>query len=214
MQSELTLFHAKSPREPQKARQRFGTSRWGPELQPYLEHIVDLLGIGTGDGVEIPLAMIYLDRACSVETQRSSGIPPCPYCTPRTVHRLSLVALVVAAQAVHGGTIEQYHQRIESLGIPLPQLQQMVDWMKGALGDPGLLVTVRQMKQWSQTWDAIFSPKRRLQLQLEQRQISQPSQIYESYHRGNHDTSLYSQQDPSPYPQESHEQYHHDESYN
>ena len=162
--SDLTLFHAKSPREQRKNKNiRRGVARYGPELLPFLEHIVDLLGLNDksySDGVEIPLAMIYLDRACSVETPRSSGVPSCPFCTPRTVHRLSLVALLVAAQAVHGGMIEEYYDKLQSLGIPLSQLEEMVDWMKGALGDPGLLVTVGQMKQWSQTWASIFNPRR------------------------------------------------------
>jgi hypothetical protein len=161
----LTLFHAKAPRPEKKSSKtpRFGAARWGPDLLPYLEHIVDLLGLEDSDGVEIALAMIYLDRACSVETPRSTGVPPCPYCTPRTAHRLSLVALCLAAQAVHGGQTVDYFERLQSLGIPLPQLQHMVDWMSGALGDPGLLVTVGQMKDWSLTWDSIFHPKPKVQ---------------------------------------------------
>jgi hypothetical protein len=177
----LTLFHAKAPRSEKKYSKtpRFGAARWGPELLPYLEHIVDLLGLEDSGGVEIALAMIYLDRACSMETLRTTGVPPCPYCTPRTVHRLSLVALSLATQAVHGGRTEDYFERLQSLGIPLPQLQQMVDWMKGALGDPGMLVTVGQMKDWSQTWDSIFHPKPKVQPSgglpaVEQQRVSPP----------------------------------------
>ena len=174
MDTNLTLFHAKAPREQKKSKQtRRGVARYGPELLPFLEHVVDLLGLNNksySDGVEIPLAMIYLDRACSVETPRSSGVPPCPFCTPRTVHRLSLVALLVAAQAVHGGMIDEYYDKLQSLGIPLSQLEEMVDWMKGALGDPGLLVTVGQMKQWSHLWDSIFYPRQSNQILPGQRQ--------------------------------------------
>lgn len=167
----LTLFHAKAPREISKekggsddndAAVARGVARWGPELLPYLEHIVDLLGISSEGGVEIPLAMIYLDRACSVETPRSNGVPPCPFCTPRTVHRLSLASLLLATQAVKGWTdaemLEQYDKIFASLGIPEVQLQQMVDWMRGALGDAGLMVTVTQMKEWGRNWESIFSP--------------------------------------------------------
>ena len=172
LEPELTLFHAKTPREDdtqQQQQQRRGVARWGPELLPYLEHVVDVLEVT--DGVEIPLAMIYLDRACSVETPRSNGVPPCPFCTPRTVHRLTLAALLLARQAVTGSDniLEDYQDKLQSLGIPLEQLQQMIDWMRGALGDMGLLVTIDQMKNWSQTWDSIFYPKQR-QPRLQQQQ--------------------------------------------
>ena len=91
-------------------------------------------------------------------------MPSCPFCTPRTVHRLSLVALILAKEAISGDQdLEHYYGKLKSLGIPLSQLQPMVDWMRGALGDPGLLVTVTQMKDWSTTWDAIFYPSRRRQ---------------------------------------------------
>jgi hypothetical protein len=177
MEEELTLFHAKAPRGGSSKQQRRGVARWGPELLPYLEHVVDLLEVT--DGVEIPLAMIYLDRACSAETPRSNGVPPCPFCTPRTVHRLTLAALLLARQAVSGSDsimLEEYFVKLQSLGIPLTQLQQMVDWMRGALGDTGPLVTVGQMKDWSQTWDSIFYPKQRQQ-RLEQQQQQQQAHL-------------------------------------
>lgn len=161
---ELTIFHAKSPREFSQSSDvsgRRGVARWGPDLLPYLEHVVELLEIQS-DGVEIPLAMIYMDRACSVETPRSNGVPPCPFCTPRTVHRLSLVAMVLATQAVKGYSdeeMERLYSKVSSLGIPEAQLQQMVEWMRGALGDFGLMVTISQMTEWGQRWEAIFNAK-------------------------------------------------------
>jgi hypothetical protein len=207
----LTLFHAKAPRPEKKSSKTpvRGAARWGPELLPYLEHIVDLLGLeDSSDGVEIALAMIYLDRACSVETPRSTSVPPCPYCTPRSVHRLSLVALCLAAQAVHGGDTEDYFQRLQSLGIPLPQLQQMVDWMKGALGDSGLLVTVGQMKDWSQTWDSIFHPKRKVQQKwglpaVEQQRLPPPLPPQQQQPMVEDTRSIHP---PAPYYQQNQEQ--------
>jgi len=87
-----------------------GSGYWGPDLLPYLEHIAEILHMGNSNGndngndkssseVEFLLAMIYLDRACSLETPRSNGVPPCPFCGPRTVQRLGLAALVVAKRA-------------------------------------------------------------------------------------------------------------------
>jgi len=130
---------------------------WGPDLLPYLEYICDRLGIDN-NGVELSLAMIYMDRACSVETSRSNDIPSCPFCTPRTVHRLSLAAFIISLQAVCGGEQQQQLQLLSvSLGIPLLQLQQMVEWMLAALGDGGLLVTMKELISWNRSLEAIFS---------------------------------------------------------
>jgi len=99
-----------------------------------------------------------MDRACSVETSRSNDIPSCPFCTPRTVHRLSLAAFIISLQAVCGGEQQQQLQLLSvSLGIPLLQLQQMVEWMRAALGDGGLLVTMKELISWNRSLEAIFS---------------------------------------------------------
>ena len=144
-ESSEDIFHAKNPRKSSSADElRRGVARWGPDLLPYLEPVFKLLGISS-NGVEIPLTMIYLDRACSVETLRSNGCPPCPFCMPRTVHRLSVISLFLTTQAVDGNrSINEYYQDLESLDIPQNQLEQMVDWMRAALGDDGLYVTVGQ----------------------------------------------------------------------
>jgi hypothetical protein len=143
---------------------------WGPDILPYLEYICDKLGIDK-NGIEVSLAMIYMDRACSVETSRSNGVPACPFCTPRTVHRLSLAAFLISLQAVRGQTggggeqqqqqFEQQYQQLQllsvSLGIPLLQLEQMVEWMRSALGDSGLFVTMEEMISWNRSLEMIFS---------------------------------------------------------
>jgi hypothetical protein len=165
---DLTVFHAKIPYQSSfllsssttTEMSPRGVAYWGPDLLEYLQSVVDLLGVSAND-VEIPLAMIYLDRACSVETPRSNGVLACPFCTPRTVHRLSLAALLLAAAA--NSTNEQLQletllqQCQDSLNIPQEELIPMVDWMRGALGDFGLMVTVEQMNQWRIHWESIFS---------------------------------------------------------
>ena len=173
-----------------------GVAYWGPELLPYLEQVTSLLEIDN-NGLEIALAMIYLDRACSVDTIRSNGCPPCPFCLPRTVHRLSLVSLILAKHAVNGNdpngkTVQDYLQDLKPLGIPLDQLELMTNWMINALGENGSFVTVGQMKLWSENWEAAFFPKRhqalqqkrqeeeqRRLLQLEQQQKQREQQYYE-----------------------------------
>jgi hypothetical protein len=189
---ELTVFHAKTP-IPQKdvTNTDFkvtprGVNHWGPDLQEMLQSVVSELQL-TDEGVEIPLAMIYLDRACSVETLRSNNVAACPFCTPRTVHRLSLAALWMAMEAVHGSSGAQRMKEAllprnsdePSSSSPLmdlseDELQQMVGWMRDALGDFGLMVTVDQMKQWSQSWESIFSAKGQAQ-RLQHRQQHQAS---------------------------------------
>jgi len=176
-EEELTLFHAKMPRtisddtDAHDAEPTEGAHRlWGPDLLPYLKHIAETLEMdldGTksetnsetnnNNGIELFLAMIYLDRACSVETPRRNGVPACPFCQPRTVHRLGLAALVVASRAVRPNP-HDWESKVarlsESLGIPRLQLQQMVDWMVAALGDDGLFVGLEEMKAWSRTWES------------------------------------------------------------
>ena len=130
---------------------------------------MDMLGMDK-NGLEIIVAMIYIDRACSVETPRSNGVPSLPYCTPRTVHRLSLAALVISNQAVRGkpehidiGEDEEMYVRLSlSLGIPLQQLEikEMVQWMRSALGDNRLFVTSEEITAWSRSLEAIFSSSR------------------------------------------------------
>jgi hypothetical protein len=155
----LTVFHAKSPRTSKKGTAtRRGSARWGPDLLTYLRHLAEVMGLSEEESsLEFAMAMIYLDRACSVETSRNNGMLPCPFCTPRTVHRLCLTAMLVATQAVRGTTLEEYYPgRLESLGIPLPQLQEMVDWMTGALGDLGFFLTPGQMAEWRNMWEYKF----------------------------------------------------------
>ncbi len=126
------------------------------------------------------MAILYLDRACSVETPRSNGILPTPFCTPRTVHRLCLVAMLIATQAIKGGTTAiHYYPRLQALGIPLSQLLQMESWMRGALGDPGLFVTSEQLISWRRIWEKSFSPADDATGKQQQQQPQQQQQSIE-----------------------------------
>ncbi|KAG7341775.1 hypothetical protein IV203_026294 [Nitzschia inconspicua] len=189
---DLTVFHAKVPYQQSTTTDKTprGVQHWGPDLLEYLQHITKLLRC---EGVEIPLAMIYMDRACSVETPRSNGVLACPFCTPRTVHRLSLAALFLALEATQPidnhnmESVEQYQKQLdtlfrqcqESLDIPQEDLVQMVDWMRAALGDSGLMVTMEQMKRWSLSWESIFS-KNEPTTRLEQPSVPASPQLTQS----------------------------------
>jgi hypothetical protein len=118
-------------------------------------------GGGTVD-TELALAMLYLDRACSVETPRSARVAPCPFVTPRTTHRLVLTALLVAHEAIHGVAVSKLiadkQSLWDTLGIPTHSLQQMVDWLTAALGHQGSIVTPLQLQEWMRVWEERFGP--------------------------------------------------------
>lgn len=144
----VTIFHAKEPRET-----RTGVKRWGPDLLLYLQHLTSALNIQK-DPLVLQLAILYLDRACSVETPRSNGQEKCPYLVPQTVHRLLLTSLLIATKAVHpSNSIES---QLSSLGIPPQQLNQMQEWMKQSLGDMGVYVSQSQLSEFNETWERTF----------------------------------------------------------
>lgn len=179
--ADLTLFHAKVARTNSKMNRknqsrrptntvRRGSLRWGPSLDLYLKHVTESLLEAAKDDhptnqranndqpVIMALAMMYLDRACSVDTPRkfASSLPPCPYLAPRTVHRLVVVALILATKQVRGGTTRKHWEKLASLGIPLEQLEQMETWMTGALGDVGLYVEEGHVLEWLEAWTQTF----------------------------------------------------------
>lgn len=157
----LSVFHTKHPR----SKVANGARRWGPELSKYLHTLVAILSFGEDNvsrrevsSKELTLAMIYMDRACSVETPRSDGHNPCPYCTPRTVHRLTVAALLVALESSRGTLCsESLLLKVSNiLDIPELELQEMVDWLRAALGDQGTHVAAEQLEDFTQTWNYRF----------------------------------------------------------
>jgi hypothetical protein len=159
-----TIFHAKSPRI--HARQlRFGAARWGPRLDTFLTHVLHIL-VPDEDAESMSfvfaLAMSYLDRASSCETPRTNGAVAVPYVTPRTVHRLTVTALLLAYEALYGDAQEVTRSMSQSLGIPLSLLHDMTTWMKEALGNVGGIVTPSQLVAWQAQWQASFASQKNL----------------------------------------------------
>lgn len=170
-QEQLTLFHAKSPRAG-KTTVRRGANRWGPDLLKYLEHVTRLLNVHDNPLV-LSLAILYLDRASSVETPRSNGAPACPYVSPRTVHRLVLVSLLIATKAVY----PSLDLDVSSLGIPPMQLQHMENWMREALGDEHLYVQPEQLEDFFYNWERTWNkPKIRVKAKKMRRTLVRPIQ--------------------------------------
>ena len=166
----VTLFHAKTPRQTGTKVLR-GASRWGPDLEFYLEHVTKALKVHDNPLV-LSLAILYLDRASSVETPRSNGALACPYVTPRTVHRLMLVSLIIATKAVYH-TVDL--SSIASLGISDVQLEHMESWMRMALGDQGLYVQSEQLQDFFNTWERTWNkPKIRIKSKAMRRNMVRP----------------------------------------
>lgn len=154
----LTLFHAKSPRVSSK--RRTGIARWGPELLSYLEYLVkDVLELPEEQwSLILALTVVYLDRACSVETSRGMHAA-CPFLEPRTVHRLTLISMVTAAQAVLADQVDASRIQ-ELLKIPPSQFQQMEDTFQKALGDFGLYVDPFELQQFMVKWQSRFQKRK------------------------------------------------------
>jgi hypothetical protein len=71
---------------------------------------------------------------------------------------------------------------LQSLGIPLQQLQQMVDWMTGALGDLGFFLTPNQMRDWRHMWESKFPSKKFQTPTYKESQPHLPSQDHRQHY--------------------------------
>ena len=166
-QSSLTIFHAQNPRTSSKP--RTGVRHWGPDLHQYLENLCDCLGC-TEDPLVLAHALLYLDRASSVETERqvyqgyTSNIPrPCPPLLPRTVHRLLLTAIVLSFRASRGLSGEEndgcYYEQLAQFGVSQDSLAAMERAMRDSLGLEGFYVDenrlIKYLLAWAQTFKAL-----------------------------------------------------------
>ena len=173
-QEELTVFHQARPRELGGKR---GVLRWGPDLALYLEELYKALECSSP--MCLVYALIYLDRACSVETKRAGlsvngEVLKCPYVTPRTVHRLLLTAMVMAAKATDPEIIiksnalgcdqyvsssKRYAERLKAFGVSEKILAAMEAKMLAALGEEGTFVQEYQLRDCYRIWvDALSLP--------------------------------------------------------
>lgn len=153
----LTVFHQARPR-PNKV----GVERWGPELSIYLRELQNALDCSPMCKV---YALIYLDRACSMETRRNAE--KCPFLVPRTVHRLLLTAMVMAAKATDPETIiksnalgcdqytssnKRYAEKLRAFGITEKNLAGMEAHMLAAMGEERTFVQDYQVRDCFRTW--------------------------------------------------------------
>jgi len=164
LEEPMTLFHAEerqfetdTKKDPKKVLP--GAEQWGPNLQDFVNTLVsDVLQLSEDESsIVLSLAMIYLDRASSVETLRSHGVPPCPFASFRTVHRLFMTSILTAAQVVEGKSIEEYFDKLNDLlGVSSKEILEMLTWMKYALGDSGHYVGFGEMQKFKHLWERLF----------------------------------------------------------
>ena len=162
-EEELTLFHQGGIINNVRKNQ-IGVRRWGPELSLYITELHKAL---ESSPLSLAYALIYLDRACSIKTQRSYGQTRCPYVTPRTVHRLLLTAMVMAAKATDPETIiksnavgvaqyesssKKYADKLKAFGVTEGVIAAMEASMLSALGDERTYVSEHQLHACFRTW--------------------------------------------------------------
>ena len=165
--NQHTIFHADSPRNGASTESLTGLRRWGMDLHHYIEQICRAMECS---GEDIPLmlarALIYLDRACSVDTERHYGYngessQPCPPLLPRTVHRLVLAAMVLSCRVGRGqGGIEYdgaYCEISTLFGVPSSSLATMEAIMRDALGVEGLWIDFYKLVHYLAAWRQKFT---------------------------------------------------------
>jgi len=151
--------------------------------QPLTDHVKQIAD-SLAYGPIIPaLALLLLDRASSVETQRGNdGVglleKTCPYLTPRTVHKLYLTAVLLANRMVRGelpshlyqqphatagmlfqDEYTQYYAELLTRGgieITPYELGEMMEWMFHSLGMDGLNVSQAEVDRLLASWKSLF----------------------------------------------------------
>jgi hypothetical protein len=172
LEAPPTIFHA--PRVPTKTATGTAGSATGTKLtslSDFLNRALQCIIIPPKDSrtdvvskdALLSLAMLYLDRACAVDTPRYQfqnerqhhlQSPSCPFCSPATVHRLALTALLVAASANNLSIC--YHDVSAAFGISRHECETMMAWMRTALGDAGIFVTPEEMRAFASVWHKRF----------------------------------------------------------
>jgi len=150
--------------------------------QPLADHVEQIAATLEYGPIIPALALLLLDRASSVETQRGNDggggsmlvEKTCPYLTPRTVHKLYLTAVVLANRMVRGELPSYLHQPHTAMfqdeytqyyaelltrgGIEITpyELGEMMEWMFHSLGTDGLNVSQSEVDRLLTSWKGLF----------------------------------------------------------
>lgn len=94
--------------------------------------------------------------------EESYGVPhgPCPHLVPRTVHRLVLTSILLAAKATRGDEHEQsssdHEELTRAFDISPQSLTTMERWMLTALGELGTWVDRGRVYDLWNVWQRVF----------------------------------------------------------
>jgi len=152
-------------------------------LTNHVQHIAETLEYGP---IIPALALLFLDRASSVETQRGNDgsynahhqsnrlvEKMCPYLTPRTAHKLYLTAVILANRTIRGelpshsqhphaifqDEYTQYYAELLTrggVGIMPYELGEMMEWMFYSLGTDGLNISRSEVDRLLTSWKGLF----------------------------------------------------------
>lgn len=148
-------------------------------LEEYIQNLYSLF-----DYEHIPfipaLTMLYLDRACSAETPRilmDGSVPcTCPMLQMKNVHKLYLVATILAIRAFrhqipvdgnyHDAVTGELFQQLQTSSsmdmkqwvgdISLNELGHMLEWMVASMGSRGLAVSLDEVNKLIQNFSTLF----------------------------------------------------------
>lgn len=149
------------------------------DLNTFIMNIHRALGF-ENDPFVASVILMYLDRACSVETYRSEIYPDdrsvaCPFLTVASVHKLYLSASILALRAVrnelppvlsrgafHDDVTNHYFKKIQDVGdrsvmdITTYELGSLLEWMFASLGFEGLVVKLDEVHSFIEKWKDLF----------------------------------------------------------
>jgi hypothetical protein len=167
LETPPTIFHARGPAKTATTGTKLA------DLSDFLHRALQCISFPPTDSHStvvvskdalLSLAVLYLDRACAVDTPRQYQFqnerqhhlqsPSCPFCSPTTVHRLALTALLVAASANNLSIC--YHEVSAAFGVSRQECETMMAWMMTALGDAGIFVTPDEMRAFASVWHQRF----------------------------------------------------------
>ena len=150
------------------------------DLLSYLQGLYHLLRY-ENDPYVVAIALVYLDRACSLETFRpvdpytGDQSPSCPHLSAANVHKLYLAANILALRtyrnelppmlgrgAFNDDITRHYWRMLHNSGdeavtdISEFELGTLLEWMVGSMGSAGLAVQVEEVERFIENWKNLF----------------------------------------------------------
>lgn len=150
------------------------------DIRSYLQDLYHLLRY-ENDPYVVAITLVYLDRACSLETFRplepytGDQSPSCPHLSAANVHKLYLAANILALRtyrnelppmlgrgAFNDDITRHYWRMLHNSGdeavkdISEFELGTLLEWMVGSMGSVGLAVQVEEVDSFIENWKNLF----------------------------------------------------------